>query len=78
MIKTIDSLTEYSRGKVIAQARAWRLKHHALVLELIKGCQPPAPPAGATMFDPAKWDGCNWLWFQTELVKRLTRGTRND
>ena len=79
----LEDLTSYHRKKVLDRAFEWRRTHHPQILELLKAqhrvslpSPKPAPPEGAVLFDPPRWEAHHWEWFSLLLIRRM--GTRQD
>ena len=66
-----EELTSFHKQKIIERAHTWRASHVQKVLELMRssGFMGPIPPLGSNIFDPAKWDGANWIWYGAERWK---------
>lgn len=67
-----EDLTAFHRRKILDRALAWRAAHNLKILELIRTGRhvQATPPLGSNIFDPAKWDGANWIWFSSERAKK--------
>lgn len=69
----VEDLTPFHYGQIMRRAEEWRSRNRPLVFRATQDKHPPAPPMGSNIFDPAKWDGGNWLWFYTVSAENMMR-----
>lgn len=62
----VDDKTQTIEERDKELARAWKAKHQAHVLRLMKADQFAYAPSGSDVIHPELWKGAHWNWLESQ------------